>query len=229
MKEYTEEMRMNGEYPQVGEKVILNILPGAFDGGKRGYNGSEIILVDYVAGRAPLFYCVDHEFTVVLNSAHFKAIPPKKVETETPEEASEFDHIEMVDRISNEAEDWPKVGDDAVYKTSKLPVSKSKCTLSDYCVVDTWDNLDPLKVIAITTIYGTVTPVVQNKRTEEVSSILLDLISKPKTPEQILTGKVESLIADSLKESNFTGDIGLGDMASIITSNLELYFKVSDL
>lgn len=198
MKEYTEEMRMSNEYPEVGQSVILNLL--VEHEGLKKYNGSELLVVDITPSGLPLFHCRGYGFYVSLNNAHFKAVPPKGAETETPEEASEFDRIEMVNRVNNEAEDWPQVGDEV------------ECGGCYGVVMGIDDNM--LWVLKGSSMYDT---------------YHIGSVKRPKTPEQILTGKVESLIADSLKESNFTGDIGLGDIASIITSNLELYFKVSDL
>lgn len=215
MKDYTEEMRMSNEYPEVGQSVILNLLVD--HEGLKKYNGAEIKLLEYNGFAAPLFYCAKYNFKVRLNSAHFKAVPPNGVETETPEEANEFDRIEMVNRVNNEAEDWPKVGDDVYLNDldgSHKRMAGKVCTVIGIC-----KGKGRHKIITVEH------PLLGH------TSINMDdrWIKKPKTPEQILTGKVESLIADSLKESNFNGDIGLGDIASIITSNLELYFKVSDL
>ena len=76
-------------------------------------------------------------------------------------------------------------------------MSHEDCNLDEHCIVDTWRSGDKLSVIAVVLKHGENTPVVQNKRTQEVSSILTKLIKKPKTPEEELRDELTQVLSDS--------------------------------
>jgi hypothetical protein len=59
-------------------------------------------------------------------------------------------------------------------------------------------------------------------------SISMYDIEKPKTPEQKLADEIETTINNKLKEFNFTGDVGLGDIASMICSDLMVNYTIKD-
>lgn len=113
-------------------------------------------------------------------------LPPKKETKKEPEN-----------------KDWPQVGDDALFECSENPKSHEDCNLDEHCIVDTWFNGDELVVVAIVTGFdGSLLPVVQNKRTKEVSAILKKLIKKPKTPEQELRDELINDLSTMQRESN---------------------------
>lgn len=85
------------------------------------------------------------------------------------------------------SKEWPQVGEVVIYETDDKPMSHEDCNLGEHCIVDTWKSGDELSVIAIVSKHGKSMPVVQNKRTQEVSTILIELIKKPPTPEEELT------------------------------------------
>lgn len=102
-----------------------------------------------------------------------------------------------------ESKEWPQVGDDVLFKCSETPKSHEDCNLDEHCIVDTWFNGDELVVVAIVTGFdGSLLPVVQNKRTKEVSAILKKLIKKPKTPEQELRDELIDDLSTMQRESN---------------------------
>ena len=99
-----------------------------------------------------------------------------------------------------ESKEWPQVGDDALFECSESPKSHEDCNLDEHCIVDTWFNGDELVVVAIVTGFdGSLLPVVQNKRTKEVSTILKKLIKKQKTPEEELRDELwDDVCIDSI-------------------------------
>lgn len=168
MKAYTEEMRMNNEYPEVGQSVILNLL--VEHEGLKKYNGSELLVVDITPSGLPLFHCRGYGFYVSLNNSHFKAVPPNGAETETPEEASEFYRIEMVNRVNNESEDWPQVGDEVCWSNGKR-----KGELKSICEGWAWIKDD----------------------SGEFVSLMVKYIKKPKSKEDLLIEELQTKLIKS--------------------------------
>ena len=97
-------------------------------------------------------------------------------------------------------EEWPKVGDEVSYYSGKDAVSRDECNLETHCVIDTWESWDELKVIAFVNMHGVKTPVVQNTRTYEVSSIRNDLIRG--NPVYELAEKISDACGDCATSCN---------------------------
>ena len=102
-----------------------------------------------------------------------------------------------------EVKEWPQVGDIAIYSSHEKPMHHEDCNLDEHCIVDTWRNGDKLIVIATVTIHGKRTPVVQNDRTQEVSSIRTKLIKKPPTPEEELRDELMDATIKSMSDDSY--------------------------
>lgn len=82
-------------------------------------------------------------------------------------------------------EGLPPVGTVCEYYNNKhIQRNPEDCNLDDHCIIDTWSNTDEVKVICHATIYGKIYPVVQNLKTQNVSTIARTLLRPIPTPEQ---------------------------------------------
>lgn len=70
----------------------------------------------------------------------------------------------------------PAIGSKCIYFTSDKPITPKDANLDEHCVVDTWQNGDPLDVIAHTDMCGIKTAVVKNERTKDITTVRNDLI-----------------------------------------------------
>lgn len=219
MKEYTEEMRLNDEYPTVGQKVILNILDEAMDSeNERQHNGSELIVVKNRTVEPlglPIFYCVEHGFEISINNAHFKALD--SVVYNAALQHPPAPSLEVESDSNND--EWPKVGDEVVLHFTTAPLLLDECNLDEHCIVDTWRSGDVLEVIAIVETFDEKRlPVVQNKRTREVSSIITECIKQPKSKEDLLIEELQAKLIKNNAVDNWilAANIISGDIEGLI-------------
>jgi hypothetical protein len=102
----------------------------------------------------------------------------------------------------------PKVGEECEYFTTAKKMLPEHCNLHNNCIVDTWESGDRLEVLILIN-YGSLTPVVRNMRTGDVSTINEKLTRPIQTPRELAIEKAELLLLPFLRQlKHNNGDEG---------------------